>query len=131
MPLDYTERVTRMTKLIFFILNMKFYIKLDVLYLAHLANFLNNNYLLRQFKRLFRSIVFTCYLYIFFFHRKQKKIKSYSQGLFVFQTAYALSNLYESVHGDKEKARDVIIDNDLDDYRSVFLSSKVTLVRHL
>ena len=47
--------------------------------------------------------------------------------MFVFQTAYALSNLYQSVFGDKEKARQVIIDNDLDDHRSVFLSSKVTL----
>ena len=71
------------------------------------------------------------FIYFFSFIESKKKIKSYSQGLFVFQTAYALSNLYESVHGDKEKARDVIIDNDLDDYRSVFLSSKVTLVRHL
>lgn len=41
--------------------------------------------------------------------------------MFVFQTAYALSNLYQSVFGDKEKALQVIItDNDLDDHRSVF-----------
>ena len=71
-------------------------------------------------------------LFIFFsFIESKKKFKSYSQVVFVFQTAYALSNLYESVFGDKEKALQVIIDNDLDDHRSVFLSSKVTLVRHL
>ena len=71
-------------------------------------------------------------LFIFFsFIESKKKLKSYSQVVFVFQTAYALSNLYESVFGDKEKALQVIIDIYRDGYRSVFLSSKVTLVRHL
>ena len=65
------------------------------------------------------------------FTESKKKFKSYSQVVFVFQTAYALSNLYESVFGDKEKALQVIIDIYRDGYRSVFLSSKVTLVRHL
>ncbi|CAH3018317.1 unnamed protein product, partial [Porites evermanni] len=56
-------------------------------------------------------------LFIFFsFIESKKKFKSYSQVVFVFQTAYALSNLYESVFGDKEKALQVIIDNDLDDH---------------
>lgn len=69
---------------------------------------------------------------LFSFIESKKKFKSYSQAVFVFQTAYALSNLYQSVFGDKEKALQVIItDNVLDDHRSVFLSSKVTLVGHL
>ena len=71
-------------------------------------------------------------LFIFFsFIESKKNFKSYSQVVFVFQTAYALSNLYESVFGDKEKALQVIIDIYRDGYRSVFLCSKVTLVRHL
>ena len=71
-------------------------------------------------------------LFMYFsFIESKKKFKSYSQVVFVFQTAYALSNLYESVFGDKEKALQVIIDIYRDGYRSVFLSSKATLVRHL
>ena len=62
---------------------------------------------------------------LFSFIESKKKCKSYSQVVFVFQTAYALSNLYESVSGDKEKALQVIIDNDLDDHRSVFCLRKL------
>ena len=36
----------------------------------------------------------------------------------VLQAVYALSNLYSSLMGDSEKARQILADNDLADYRS-------------